>query len=322
MDDQSRIENKTQTAAGNAGAGAAVRARPEAAKKKKTAAQKKKQMRRVRGILRFGIQLLFFILFPSAYSATFSGVKYLFTQIGAGELLSINAFVVLLAVLLAYTLVFGRFFCGYACAFGSLGDWLHALYLFICRKIKKKPLKFNQTAARVMSYVKYGILVLICALCFLGMYAGFAGTSPWDVFSMIRSLNFTHLGSYQVGIVILAAIFVGMAVKERFFCRFLCPMGAIFSMIPVLPFFSLRRTRDKCIRGCSNCTKICPSDIELPDSGVLEVSGDCFQCQKCIGNCPKANVHCAVSEKLHGNEIWFTALRAGLLILLLWKFGG
>lgn len=304
-----------------AGAARAAAAKPDA-KRKKTAAQRKKQMRRVRGILRFGIQLVFFILFPSAYSAAFSGIKNLFTQIGAGDLLAVNALVTLLAVLLAYTLVFGRFFCGYACAFGSLGDWVHSIYLFICRKVKKKPIRFPAVISRVLSYVKYGLLVLIIVLCFKGMYSSFAGTSPWDVFSMIRSFNFSRMGSYKVGIVILVAIICGMAVKERFFCRFLCPMGAVFSLIPVLPFFSLRRTRNKCIRGCSNCTKICPSDIELPDSSVLEVSGDCFQCQKCIGNCPKSNVHCGASEKLHGNEIWFTVLRAGILILLLWKFGG
>ncbi len=41
----------------------------------------------------------------------------------------------------------------------------------------------------------------------------------------------------------LALILVGMALEERFFCKFFCPMGAIFSLMPVLTPFSLRRNR-------------------------------------------------------------------------------
>ncbi|MFQ9387568.1 MAG: 4Fe-4S binding protein [Coprococcus sp.] len=87
---------------------------------------------------------------------------------------------------------------------------------------------------------------------------------------------------------LLVLIMVGMAVQERFFCRFLCPMGAVFSWLPMLPFFTLKREREQCIKGCSACTKQCPSDIGLPEVGSLNVSGDCFQCQKCIDTCPRA----------------------------------
>lgn len=273
-----------------------------------------KQKKKIHKWLRAAIQLLYFLFLPSAFTAAFAGVKYIFTQLGAGERVELTAFVAALAGLCVFTIVFGRFFCGFACAFGSLGDGVHAAYLWTCRKMKKKPVHFGPKLNAWFSIIKYVILVLIAFLCFLGVYSDLRGTSPWDVFSMLHAGNF-RLGGYITGIVLLVLILIGMCVQERFFCRFLCPMGAVFSMLPVLPFFALHREREKCMKGCSGCTRNCPSDVELPPDGSLETSGDCFQCQKCIDTCPRGNIRCGI-QKLQGNKIWFTVLRAGLLFVL------
>lgn len=273
-----------------------------------------KQKKKVHKWLRALIQLLYFLFLPSAFTAAFSGVKYIAVQLGTGARVELTAFVTVLVGLCIFTILFGRFFCGFACAFGSLGDGVHAAYLWICKKIKKKPVHLDQRVCEGLSFLKYIILILIVVLCFLGVYSNLRGTSPWDVFSMLHAGNF-QLGGYIPGLILLVLILAGMCVQERFFCRFLCPMGAIFSMLPVLPLFSLHRERGKCIRGCSGCTRNCPSDVELPADGSFETPGDCFQCQKCIDTCPKGNIHCGM-QKLHGNEIWFTVLRAGLLLLL------
>lgn len=71
--------------------------------------------------LRALIQLLYFLFIPSIYTAAFAGVKYIFTQIGAGEKIAMTSFVTVLLVICLYTMVFGRFFCGFACAFGAFG---------------------------------------------------------------------------------------------------------------------------------------------------------------------------------------------------------
>lgn len=234
-----------------------------------------------------------------------------------------TSFVTVLLVICLYTMVFGRFFCGFACAFGAFGDALHALYTKACKKRKKKPVKIPEKAVGILGYMKYLVLLLIVLLCYSGVYGKAQGTSPWDVFSMIHAGNL-KLANYIPGLIILLLILVGMCVQERFFCRFLCPMGAIFSLLPVLPIFSLRRDRSSCIPKCSGCTRKCPSDIQLPYNGSWEISADCFQCQKCMDVCPKSNVHCAVNDHfrkitLRGNEIIFTVLRALLLLgIFIW----
>lgn len=277
-----------------------------------------KQLKKIHTWIRAAIQLLYFLFIPSVYTAAFAGVKYIFTQIGAGEQIELTSFVTVLVVVCVYTILFGRFFCGFACAFGILGDAVYALYKYICKRLKKKPLQISDEWAGWLDKLKYAVLTLIVLLCFAGVYGKAKGTSPWDVFSMIRAGNF-KLGGYIVGLVILIVILVGMCLEERFFCRNLCPKGAVFSLLPVLPFFALHRTRENCIKGCKACTKKCPSGIGLPEDGSPRVEGDCFQCQKCIDTCPKGNIHTGI-QSLKGNEIWFTLFRALLLaVILIWS---
>ena len=100
----------------------------------------KKQKKQLNTWLRALIQFFYFLFLPSAFTAAFGGVKYMFTQIGVEAKIELTSFVTVLLVLCAYTIVFGRFFCGFACAFGSFGYALHAIYLRICKKLKKKSI--------------------------------------------------------------------------------------------------------------------------------------------------------------------------------------
>lgn len=272
------------------------------------------QNKKIHTFVRAGIQLLFFLFFPSAFVAGWNGVKYIFTQLGRQESVEMNSFVVVLCTLLAYTIVFGRFFCGYACAFGTFGDAVRAAYVWTCKKSKKKPRTWKESWSRICLCLKYFVMAGIVMLCFLGRYSALRGSSPWDVFSMVTAGNF-KLGAYGMGVALMVVILIGMAFCERFFCRFLCPMGAVFTLMPVISLFSLKRTREECVKGCSGCKRVCPSNLDLPENEMTDVPGECIQCGKCVHACPRQNVkRMAVPKKL---ELVFVFVRAALLAAVL-----
>lgn len=69
-------------------------------------------------------------------------------------------------------IVFGRFFCGFACAFGTLGDFVHEFYVWICKKVKRKSVGISDSINKRLSVIKYFILTIIILLCFAGVYSG------------------------------------------------------------------------------------------------------------------------------------------------------
>ena len=114
------------------------------------------------------------------------------------------------------------------------------------------------------------------------------GASPWEVFSRLTALRLPPEG-FGVGIALLVLILLGMAVQPRFFCQFLCPMGAVFALLPVLPFARLHRQSESCIPGCNACKQQCPVCLKLEESSLR--SGECIACEACVGTCPKQNIH-------------------------------
>ena len=145
----------------------------------------KKRQKKVR-LLRAAIQLLFFIAAPSLFSTAFAGVKSIFLAIGGGQSVTWNSFLDITALLLIVTILFGRHFCGYACAFGSLGDALYELVAFIRAKCfhKKKKLGYSEELVHKLQKVKYVVLAFLLLSCVGGFYSKLQGMSPWDVFSM------------------------------------------------------------------------------------------------------------------------------------------
>lgn len=262
------------------------------------------------------IRAVFFVLFPAVFSTAFAGVKYICQQIAAGEMFQATLFFMTLIGITVFTVIFGRFFCGFACAFGTYGDVLYGLSEWVRKKCKKKPFALPKKLGNIFRYGKYVVLLAVIGLCLIGKSDLVAKSSPWSVFSRLQALSLPQSG-YGIGILLFVLISVMMLFEKRFFCRFLCPMGAVFSLLPVWPVMAIRRDRENCIKGCRACQMKCPANIEIADAkdGDNLMMGECFSCGKCVEICPKGNVHTSLVTK-EKKAIWLQILKAAVLIAL------
>lgn len=192
----------------------------------------------------------------------------------------------MIGIILLYGLIFGRWICGWLCPFGLLQDLLH--------KIKTPKLKKNRFT-RALSHLKYVILVFFgiilpvmyafrdfplpgfCKyICPAGTLGGAIGLliSPENagMFGMLGPL-FTWKFALMVSFVVLA-IFI-----YRVFCRFICPLGALYSLFNKFCLFGIKLERDKCI-DCGRCIGKCKMDIKHVGDR------ECIQCGECIEVCP------------------------------------
>ncbi|MBQ3281208.1 MAG: 4Fe-4S binding protein [Eubacterium sp.] len=238
-------------------------------------------------LLRYIIQLIFLVLLPSVYSSAFAAVKEAAEAVSEGSALTMTPFAKICIFLLVFTIVFGRFFCGYACAFGTVGDIVYALSYRIQKKTGKMIPGIPEKTVKKLQLIKYLILAAVIISVFAGLGDEVNHNSPWTLFSLLISGQFPLADHVAAGIILLLII-AGMAVRSRFFCQFLCPMGAVFSLMPVIRTGRLVRDSGNCIKCCRICKQDCPVTLKLGRDDFRE--GECIRCNRCITACPRGNI--------------------------------
>lgn len=242
-------------------------------------------------VFRTIVQLLFFIIFPGLVGSAFLEIKTLFTDIFSGNFVYIFADCSLFLVLAILTIFTGRFFCGWMCMFGSYNDWVN----LFGRKVLKINFKINETADKYMKYIKYVVLIFIACFIWTSLITIPDGASPWDAIMQLTDPGYAF-SNYLIGIIILVLITIGDLFVERFFCRYLCPLGAVFSILSKIRLINIRKNRSNC-GPCKACTLKCSMGIDLDSMDVVK-SGECIQCFNCVAICPKQNANVMLNKRI------------------------
>ena len=239
-------------------------------------------------IIRRVIQIVAFVLMPSLFISAFSAIKDVYTALIKGSF-SVSALSYQLLILIAVipiTALMGRFFCGFLCSFGSMGD----LVWFIGRKVNKNPVKISEKADGILKLLKYGILLFIVILMWTFGVAINSSMDPWTIFGMYFSISGWSSTAYllSIGSGLLLLIIVGSFFAERFFCRYICPLGAVFALTSNFRLFRIKKPSEKC-KECRICTRHCSMGIPLYKYEEVK-SGECINCFECIEACPRKNI--------------------------------
>lgn len=235
-------------------------------------------------ILRHLTQIASIFLLPGLYILAFNELKTIYTMSIKGNFNFINVFpnlIELTTVILA-TIFIGRFFCGWFCTFGAYNDLIH----LISKKIFGVNFKVNPKLDAVLRYTKYLVLFSIVTISWNTGSTILRSSSPWDAFAQITDIS-SVLSNVAIGFMLLLVITIGAFYIERFFCKYLCPLGAVFTLISKVGFFKISKPKDKCGK-CRLCTNNC--SMGLPLYKVNSVcGGECINCFQCIEACPRKN---------------------------------
>lgn len=239
-------------------------------------------------------QIIFLILYPGLFALSFSEIGNLCSMLihGTGNVYSDFSTILTAAVLLIITATLGRFFCGWMCTFGAMNDLLYYLNIKIFKN--KFNLKVSEDLDSVLKYLKYIILLFIFFVFWIFKAKPSFNTNPWTSFANIVSTSPT-IPSLSIGLVFLIFIIICSFFIERFFCRYLCPLGAIFAITSKLRFINIAKPKSECGK-CTACTHTCSMGLKLYAVDKVK-DGDCINCFKCIDTCPKNNARVSLGRK-------------------------
>lgn len=189
----------------------------------------------------------------------------------------------LVGTIVAYGLIAGRGFCGWFCPFGFLND------LLSFRKVRIK---------RAASFGKF--LVLVGTILAAWAFADTMFCKVCPVASIEASIPYLFMGVAQVNrpflihMGTLAGTLVGMVVIARFWCRYLCPMGALLSLFNRVSFLHLSLDRRTCSQ-CAACAAVCPMGLE---PHIEYDDHNCIKCGACTEACSLGALRLTLSPQI------------------------
>jgi polyferredoxin len=179
----------------------------------------------------------------------------------------------LLFFTLGFTILFGRAICGNICPFGALTEFIGKIYP------KKIPVPRREDF--VLRYLKYVILAIVTGMAWITASLWVSPYDPYVAFAHIWS-GPELLRENGIGLIILVGVLAGSLFIGRFFCRYLCPAGALFGIFSLVSPGGI--VRSACME-CGTCARSCPMGIEPGKISALNAS-ECIWCTTCVNVCP------------------------------------
>lgn len=194
----------------------------------------------------------------------------------------------------------GRFVCGWLCPFGLVQELLHKI------PFPKKLKSFR--GDRLLRWLKYVILAVFVILLPMFLVDSLGQSSPYfckwlcPVGTMEGGVPLVLLNDalqsavgwlYAWKVVILAVTLLAAVIIYRPFCKYFCPLGAVYSLFNPISVFKYRVDKDKCI-SCGRCAAVCEMGCD-PTKNANDM--ECIRCGKCKSCCPTGAISSGCRQK-------------------------
>jgi polyferredoxin len=182
---------------------------------------------------------------------------------------------------LLMSLAFRKSFCSWLCPVGSVSEYLWKLGRATFRRNFQLP-RWADIALRSLKYILLSFFAYTVASMSAAAIAQFLG-SPYALVVDVRMLNFFRFLGGTTAFVVLGIVFASIFV-QNFWCRYLCPYGALLGLVSLLSPSRITRKQDNCV-DCAKCAKACPS--ALPVDKLVQIrSAEYTGCLECVAVCP------------------------------------
>ena len=216
------------------------------------------------------------------------------------------AAMVILGFAMGISLLFRKSFCGWFCPIGTLSEWVWKLGRRIFGRNFRLPTWLDYLL-RSLKYVLLGFFVFAVSSMNVQATAGFI-TGDYYKLSDVKMLHFFTRMSLLTGGVLAVLTLLSLLV-QNFWCRYLCPYGALTGLLAMVSPTAVSRDAESCI-GCGRCDRACAN--RLPVQTQLRVySPECSGCMECTRACP---VEGTLKMRTAGVRRPWTALAMGLAV--------
>lgn len=213
--------------------------------------------------------------------------------------------------IIVMSIIFRKGFCGHLCPVGFLHN--------LTNKIGKKLKLTKQVTGKLgiillipkyvlMTFFLFGIIFKMNSAQINGFIR-----SSFNITSDAKMLEFFLHPGLTAGLIIAGIILLSIFIPY-FWCRFLCPYGALLGLIAKLSPVAIKRETALCIH-CSKCVKACPAGIEVEKKEIIN-SPECIGCTECISACPVQGCM-NVIDRLSKKPIPYATIGIGCLCVLL-----
>lgn len=194
------------------------------------------------------------------------------------------------------SLVIGKSFCSWVCPIGFVSENLGVFGEKLFKRKIKLP-KILDIPLRSIKYLLLGFFVYVIFFVMDIISLKVFLDSPYNQVADIKMYYFfAKISKFSLTVIIILALL--SVIFRNFWCRYLCPYGALLGLVGLLSPFKIKRVVSSCI-DCDKCTKACPNFIEVAKKNYV-ISDECTSCMNCVDACPVKDtlyLNLIVSEK-------------------------